>query len=401
MKQKNILILLIPVFLAVLGVGLVAGYMLSTDTFIYNSNTNPNAGQQNSTLDPENNKQVEENSDNAEPTANSFFNYVWYEDDYVKFQYPEGAQIEVTVPDEAKSAQVNKGLATLEIELNDGSYLELDSFPGGGEGSWTIDINSKKLYMDILGNETPPQNIESEIFISYVESLDRYLIVFEAPFLSEDIRQITSPVTAEGNGVYEGLIGSGDMFVELDVEGINSYMINGFWLDVNCNSENQESVDKCAEFVNTFFESVERVDSDTTKAATISDYIYDATNNAILCNPDGKTNFKVQPGWECNTLQTDAALYGYEIDAQDFSVYFSIQPGPNSKRCDMMDKFTDKVIIWSDDYCVIEEYDETSNQEVIIGALSRDIEVETAVFIEVIYSENKLGSYVKSPRDFS
>jgi hypothetical protein len=125
-----------------------------------------------------------EDTDEEEVSSKRFegIEYVWYEDDHVRFEYPKGWEVGVETgkikPKDLYEIAPNI-YKILVKNSKDGSYLEIYDPGGLGWPTWDLDLNTDK----IIGSESPHEvvyelNSKPEIISNRVKGHDLSFIGF-------------------------------------------------------------------------------------------------------------------------------------------------------------------------------------------------------------------------------
>ncbi|MBN2015380.1 hypothetical protein JW766_00935 [Candidatus Dojkabacteria bacterium] len=197
------------------------------------------------------------------PEKKEFFEYVWYEDEYIKFQYPKGWTVE-TKDDKDPISYIGsdlQGVQQISIENSDMSLMI--TIPAGhGADEYIYDF-SKPLELsveyDVGETEGGPKTIKlkNKPLMYDLEEYDITLLGILEKFsaIGEDPHTLFIVGKKEGDTFTSyGFVMTEFDFLAYDEEGGD----NPHELMVNCSLEDKVDFDKCSEFVNQFFVSVEK-----------------------------------------------------------------------------------------------------------------------------------------------
>jgi hypothetical protein len=203
-------------------------------------------------------------TETVDDEARAYYDYVWYEDDYVKFEYPKGWEVEWSTLGGFDSFS--------RLNVSDGhSSLTLDKWCGHfGLDRWFLydQEESKKFYILPSMEET---NLYKEPFISKLNfKNDIFLFVFGYKSFEdsrfEDIHSSTNVYLAHqmDDGTYE----IWEPYLNLDIFNCEADPYSseialkygkgnhGVRVEMDCAVGNENDANQCAEFINRFFESV-------------------------------------------------------------------------------------------------------------------------------------------------
>ena len=214
--------------------------------------------------------QQNENQNVEDETEEQYFEYVWYEDDYIRFMYPRGW--EVTVDDgqiEAEGSFLD-GVASITLVSSEQEYrvdFTLDA-GGGDECSYIYDSNLPLMlnqHCIELGDSTggdrevalasEPQRLDIEeyglVFLCFSEVDNCLAGTEESGIWSSDGGWVEPTVPFD-------FLGGTGVWHDVDMDEWDDYFI----ISPSCPVSSDEEAYKCLEFIEVFFETVERLDAE-------------------------------------------------------------------------------------------------------------------------------------------
>lgn len=223
--------------------------------------------------DVNNNPQEEEVPPSSIDLDKIYFDYVWYEGEYVKFRYPKGwevdvesGHIEVTNADSGEST-LFEGIKSIYVSDGSNSIFLSDSLYNGTELYGGIQYSTKDpmnlRYIEPGLDEVEP--IKSKPIIRDINSVGISLLMFDYA-LDKDQEQLGLMISKKSNeGIYSGQSVLGWTYAsqvlgdDWDFAGKSS---SDDVIHIVCDVKTDNDADKCAEFTDKFFETIEIVTND-------------------------------------------------------------------------------------------------------------------------------------------
>lgn len=209
-----------------------------------------------------------------------YFEYIEYEDEYVRFEYPKGWKVNV------KSGKITTpmdngfdGVYSINIGGENGWGLSLVQAEGGFGIESTSVYNSKNNtieYQDYTENTSHKYELSNLVFIKNIERLGVINIYPQNTYKdwwTSEVSQTSEVVVASETekGIYElmhflpsGEIIGGEWDLKTEkMRGQLGTSRDSLFYELNClDVVSEKDADKCAEFINRFFDSADRVDGE-------------------------------------------------------------------------------------------------------------------------------------------
>ena len=193
--------------------------------------------------------------------SEQYWDYEWYEDDYIKFQYPKGAEIEV-VNDKNKGdwykGYDSSGVYHINIMISEDINFWVGLRLGRGIGVTTYDlskpfeiVSAPDVILETTDIKTTNLDVEPQIYTTEVYNVS--LIYIEETLESDKaIKQYIF------QGELMNSVFSGSDIWEYNFDFLAVDEVNGLHtLDIDCDVTTSKSFSQCTEFVNQFFVTVE------------------------------------------------------------------------------------------------------------------------------------------------